>query len=139
MHIARIGETFISWVRFGGVAWQRHCDSKQQQLGLSKEDLAPELFIDKVKGMTNLIEQSTLVLIDPWKGLIDAEGGKTDIKIDDYLKKFSGEVISRACFGSSYAEGGTSFSQTCCASTNYSHERILSGHSWHETCAHKAQ
>ncbi|KAL1557042.1 cytochrome P450 714C2-like isoform X1 [Salvia divinorum] len=67
--------------------------------------LAPELFIDKVKGMTNLIEQSTLMLIESWKGLIDAQGGKADIKIDDYLKKFSGEVISRACFGSSYAEG----------------------------------
>ncbi|XP_047978065.1 cytochrome P450 714C2-like isoform X2 [Salvia hispanica] len=67
--------------------------------------LAPELFIDKVKGMTNLIEQSTLMLIESWKGLIEAEGGKADIKIDDYLKKFSGEVISRACFGSSYAEG----------------------------------
>ena len=55
--------------------------------------------------MTNLIEQSTLMLIESWKGLIEAEGGKADIKIDDYLKKFSGEVISRACFGSSYAEG----------------------------------
>lgn len=55
--------------------------------------------------MTDLVEQSTLMLIDSWKGLIDAEGGKADIKIDDYLKKFSGEVISRACFGSSYAEG----------------------------------
>ncbi|KAH6836100.1 hypothetical protein C2S53_015838 [Perilla frutescens var. hirtella] len=68
--------------------------------------IAPELFIDKVKGMTNLIQQSTMMLIDSWQGVIDAEGGiKADIKIDDYLKKFSGEVISRACFGSSYAEG----------------------------------
>lgn len=59
-----------------------------------------------MKGMTNLIQESALMLIDSWKGLIDGEGGKNvDIKIDEYLKKFSGEVISRACFGSSYGEG----------------------------------
>ncbi|KAH6789062.1 hypothetical protein C2S51_004068 [Perilla frutescens var. frutescens] len=46
------------------------------------------------------------MLIDSWRGAIDGEGGKAaDIKIDDYLRKFSGEVISRACFGSDYGEG----------------------------------
>ncbi|XP_057799001.1 cytochrome P450 714C2-like isoform X2 [Salvia miltiorrhiza] len=67
--------------------------------------LAPQLFTDKVKAMTNLIEESALMLIESWKDVIDGEGGEADIKIDDYLQKFSGEVISRACFGSSYAEG----------------------------------
>lgn len=68
--------------------------------------IAPELFIHRVEGMTNLIQQSTMMLIDEWKGVIDGEGGKAaDIKIDEYLRKFSGDVISRACFGSSYAEG----------------------------------
>ncbi|KAL7128428.1 hypothetical protein ABFS83_14G316600 [Erythranthe nasuta] len=68
--------------------------------------LAPQLFMDKVKGMISLIQQSTVILINSWKDVIDAEGGVTaDIKIDNYLKKFSGDVISRACFGSSYSEG----------------------------------
>ncbi|KAH6804138.1 hypothetical protein C2S51_032385 [Perilla frutescens var. frutescens] len=67
--------------------------------------LAPELFFDKVEGMANLIQRSALMLIDTWKGIIEAQGGRADIKIDDYLRKFSGDVISRACFGSSYAEG----------------------------------
>lgn len=56
--------------------------------------------------MTNLIQQSaTSMLVDSWKGVIDAQGGKADIKIDDYLRKFSSDVISRACFGSNRAEG----------------------------------
>ncbi|KAH6789060.1 hypothetical protein C2S51_004066 [Perilla frutescens var. frutescens] len=68
--------------------------------------IAPEFFSDKVKGMTNLIRQSALMLIDSWNCVIDGEGGiKADIKIDEFLRKFSGDVISRACFGSSYVEG----------------------------------
>lgn len=56
--------------------------------------------------MVDLVQQSALMLIDSWKGVMDGEGGKlADIKIDNYLKKFSGDVISRACFGSSYAQG----------------------------------
>lgn len=55
--------------------------------------------------MISLIQQSTFMLINSWKDLIDAQGGIADIKIDHYLRKFSGDVISRACFGSSYAEG----------------------------------
>lgn len=55
--------------------------------------------------MTKLIQQSTLMLIDSWKDVIDGEGGKAEIKIDHHLRKFSGDLISKACFGSSYAEG----------------------------------
>ncbi|XP_057798965.1 cytochrome P450 714C2-like [Salvia miltiorrhiza] len=67
--------------------------------------MAPGMFIHKVKGMKNSVQQSALMLIDLWKGLIEAEGGKADIKIDDHLKKFAGDAISKVCFGSNYAEG----------------------------------
>ncbi|KAI3460635.1 hypothetical protein Pfo_017298 [Paulownia fortunei] len=67
--------------------------------------LAPELFTDKVKGMISLIQQSAFMLMNTWKDLIDAQGGIADIKIDHHLREFSGDVISRACFGSSYSEG----------------------------------
>ncbi|RVX22968.1 Cytochrome P450 714C2 [Vitis vinifera] len=50
--------------------------------------LAPELYMDKVK-----------------KSRIDTEGGLADIKIDEYMRSFSGDVISRACFGSNYSKG----------------------------------
>ncbi|KAI5679831.1 hypothetical protein M9H77_01058 [Catharanthus roseus] len=68
--------------------------------------IAPQLYMDKVKGMVSLIEESTMNLLNSWKGIIDeAEDGIADIKIDKYMRSFSGDVISRACFGSNYSKG----------------------------------
>ncbi|KAG7946622.1 hypothetical protein I3843_14G049700 [Carya illinoinensis] len=67
--------------------------------------LAPEFYMEKVKGMINLIIESTTPLLNSWKSRIETEGGVADIHIDDYLRSFSGDVISRACFGSNYAQG----------------------------------
>ncbi|XVF68408.1 hypothetical protein PTKIN_Ptkin11bG0000500 [Pterospermum kingtungense] len=67
--------------------------------------LAPELYMDKVKGMINLIAESTFTLLNSWKSRIEAEGGIADIRIDEYMRSFSGDVISRACFGSNYSRG----------------------------------
>ncbi|CAK9134892.1 unnamed protein product [Ilex paraguariensis] len=67
--------------------------------------IAPELYMEKVKGMTRLITDSAITLVSSWNGLIEAEGGVADIKIDNYLRSFSGDVISRACFGSNYSRG----------------------------------
>lgn len=55
--------------------------------------------------MKNSIQQSAIMLIDSWKKLIDEEGGKADIKVDNHLLKFSGDAILRVCFGSNYVEG----------------------------------
>ncbi|KAM7501687.1 hypothetical protein LguiB_000591 [Lonicera macranthoides] len=67
--------------------------------------LAPELYMDKVKGMYHLITDSTIKLVDSWKSMVDADGGVADIKIDPYMRSFSGDVISRACFGSNFNKG----------------------------------
>ncbi|KDP45666.1 hypothetical protein JCGZ_17273 [Jatropha curcas] len=67
--------------------------------------LAPELYMDKVKGMVKLINESTKTMINSWKEEIEAKGGIADIKIDEGLRSFSGDVISRACFGSNYTKG----------------------------------
>uniref|UniRef100_A0A1S3X7C2 Cytochrome P450 714C2-like n=1 Tax=Nicotiana tabacum TaxID=4097 RepID=A0A1S3X7C2_TOBAC len=56
-------------------------------------------------GMTNLIQESALSLVKSRKKKIEAEGEIIDIKIDPYLRNFSGDVISKACFGSNYLEG----------------------------------
>lgn len=59
-----------------------------------------------LQGMISLIQDSTMSLLRSWKDIIDeAEGRLADIKIDRYMRSFSGDVISRACFGSSYAKG----------------------------------
>ncbi|KAK2982103.1 hypothetical protein RJ640_011714 [Escallonia rubra] len=49
--------------------------------------IAPELFVDKVKG------------------------GIADIKIDEHMRSFAGDVVSRACFGSNFSRNKEIFSK----------------------------
>ena len=59
-----------------------------------------------LQGMINLITESTITLINSWNSRIEtAEGGIAEIKIDSYMGSFSGDAISRACFGSNYSKG----------------------------------
>ncbi|GKU91594.1 hypothetical protein SLEP1_g5450 [Rubroshorea leprosula] len=67
--------------------------------------LAPELYMEKVKGMIKLMADSSITLVNSWKSQIESGGGVADIKIDNCMRSFSGDVISRACFGSNYAKG----------------------------------
>ncbi|XWS75271.1 hypothetical protein CRYUN_Cryun01aG0071800 [Craigia yunnanensis] len=67
--------------------------------------LAPELYMERVKGMVKLMVESSITIVNSWNSKIDNEGGVADIKVDDYLRSFSGDVISRACFGSNYSKG----------------------------------
>lgn len=55
--------------------------------------------------MINLITESSNTLVDLWNSKIEAGKGVADIKIDYDMRRFSGDVISRACFGSSYTKG----------------------------------
>lgn len=55
--------------------------------------------------MISLVNTSANILVDSWKRKIEAGRGMTDIKIDFDMRTFSGDVISRACFGSNYAKG----------------------------------
>ncbi|KAK4858583.1 hypothetical protein QYF36_018810 [Acer negundo] len=67
--------------------------------------LAPEFYMTKVKGMMNLITESTMMLLTSWNSRIEKEGGIADIKIDGDMRSLSGDLISRACFGSNYSKG----------------------------------
>ncbi|XP_030968530.1 cytochrome P450 714C2-like [Quercus lobata] len=67
--------------------------------------LAPELYMEKVKGMVNIITESAITVADSWKSMIETQGGTADIKIDQYMRSFSGDVISKACFSSNYSKG----------------------------------
>ncbi|KAJ9707666.1 hypothetical protein PVL29_002623 [Vitis rotundifolia] len=57
--------------------------------------LAPELHMGKVKGMINLIVESTTILVNSWKGRVEMEGEVADIKIDEDLRSCSRDVISK--------------------------------------------
>ncbi|KAF5470304.1 hypothetical protein F2P56_010825 [Juglans regia] len=90
---------------FGPLLGQGIISSNGATWARQSKILAPEFYMEKVKGMINLIIESTTPLLNSWKSRIETEGGVADIHIDDYLRSFSGDVISRACFGSNYAQG----------------------------------
>ncbi|XP_019262330.1 PREDICTED: cytochrome P450 714A1-like [Nicotiana attenuata] len=83
---------------------------------MQRKIVAPEFFMDKVKGMVSLMLQSAELLTRKWDENIEAEGSKmAEISVGEdlrsYLRSFSADVISRACFGSSYFKGKKIFSK----------------------------
>ncbi|KAI8534046.1 hypothetical protein RHMOL_Rhmol10G0058300 [Rhododendron molle] len=73
--------------------------------------IAPEFYSDKVKGMMNLITESAVIILNSWKGRIETGGGMTTINIARDMRSFTGDVISRACFGSDYSKGEEIFNK----------------------------
>ncbi|XP_059455045.1 cytochrome P450 714C2-like [Corylus avellana] len=71
--------------------------------------LAPELFVEKIKGMMKIMVESSMTVVNLWR--IECEGGVADVHIDEYMKTISGDVITRACFGSNYSQGKEIFSK----------------------------
>ena len=57
------------------------------------------------KGMVDLMVVSTSSMLRSWESRIDKEGGIAEIKVDEYLRNSTADLISRACFGSSYDQG----------------------------------
>lgn len=55
--------------------------------------------------MLGLINESTSMLVKSWKHHVETAGGVAEINVDEHMRSFSGDVISRACFGSNYAKG----------------------------------
>jgi hypothetical protein len=53
--------------------------------------------------MMHIMVQSSMTVVSSWR--TKSEGGVVDVHIDEYMRSFSGDVISRACFGSNYAKG----------------------------------
>ncbi|KAM0834448.1 hypothetical protein ACQ4PT_063598 [Festuca glaucescens] len=79
-------------LKSNGDAWAR-----QRKL------IAPEFFHDKVKGMVGLMVDSAQALVRAWEDRL--ADGVLDLNVDDDLRAYSADVISRTCFGSSYVRG----------------------------------
>ncbi|XP_069143104.1 cytochrome P450 714C2 isoform X2 [Solanum lycopersicum] len=67
--------------------------------------IAPEFYLNKVKEMVKLMVESTSKMMESWDERTRNSEGKSEVKVDDDLKSLTADIISRACFGSSYAEG----------------------------------
>ncbi|KAA8539725.1 hypothetical protein F0562_026417 [Nyssa sinensis] len=90
--------------------------------------VAPEFFMDKVKGMVGLMLESSQPLMTKWEACIEAQGGvMADIRVDEDLRSVSADVISRACFGSSYFKGKQIFSKLRTLQKTISNQSLLFG------------
>ncbi|KAM5560774.1 cytochrome P450 714A1-like [Rosa sericea] len=90
--------------------------------------IAPEFFLDKVKGMVGLMEESTMALLETWESrILESESSIVEMRIDQDLKKLSADIISRACFGSSYSQGNQIFAKIAFLQDALSKPNLLFG------------
>ncbi|XP_074578284.1 cytochrome P450 714B3-like [Curcuma longa] len=55
--------------------------------------------------MVELMVDSAIPLLRSWQERVELAGGTAEINIDEDLRRYSADVISRTCFGSNYARG----------------------------------
>ncbi|RLM98512.1 hypothetical protein C2845_PM06G18260 [Panicum miliaceum] len=68
--------------------------------------IAPEFYMAKVKGMVELMVDAAQPLLRSWESkAAAAPGGVAEVDVDDDIRSFSFDVISRACFGGDYSRG----------------------------------
>ncbi|XP_062181510.1 cytochrome P450 714D1-like [Phragmites australis] len=68
--------------------------------------IAPEFYMAKVKGMVELMVDAAHPLLRSWEGKVaGAPGGVAVVDVDEDIRSFSFDVISRACFGGDYSRG----------------------------------
>ncbi|KNA16246.1 hypothetical protein SOVF_090910 [Spinacia oleracea] len=68
--------------------------------------IAAQFFMDKVKSMMGLMKESAQEMLGKWEACIEAQGGSiAEVRVDEDLRATSGDMISRACFGTSYSKG----------------------------------
>ncbi|KAH6793836.1 hypothetical protein C2S52_004313 [Perilla frutescens var. hirtella] len=73
--------------------------------------IAPEFYLERVKGMVNMMTESTSAMLKTWEKKTANLDGKVEITVDRDFRSLSADIISRACFGRSYVEGEKIFSK----------------------------
>ncbi|GER36058.1 cytochrome P450 [Striga asiatica] len=66
--------------------------------------IGPAFHSDKIKGMIPLFVESSVILIEKWKKSM-TEGESLEVDVWPDFQELTGEIISRAAFGSNYEEG----------------------------------
>jgi len=67
--------------------------------------IAPEFFMDKVKGMLHVMVEAAMPMLTSWENIT------AETVVDESLRNFSAEVISRTSFGSNFAAGKEIFNK----------------------------
>ncbi|KAL6620435.1 hypothetical protein ACP70R_035574 [Stipagrostis hirtigluma subsp. patula] len=68
--------------------------------------IAPEFYMAKVRGMVHLMVDAAQPLLGDWdRRVAAAPAGVAEVDVDDGIRSFSFDVISRACFGGDYSRG----------------------------------
>ncbi|KAK6926936.1 Cytochrome P450, partial [Dillenia turbinata] len=70
-----------------------------------RRTITPQLYMDKVKDIFNVIVESAGKLVKTWESMIESEGGIADVRVDDYVRSYTTEIISKMMFGSDYGKG----------------------------------
>ncbi|RXI06723.1 hypothetical protein DVH24_025859 [Malus domestica] len=70
-----------------------------------KKIIGPEFYFEKVKGMVDLMVDSTTTMLRSWESKIENEGGSAVFEVDKDLRSLSADIISRTSFGSNYSQG----------------------------------
>ncbi|TVU40052.1 hypothetical protein EJB05_13500, partial [Eragrostis curvula] len=82
-----------------GEKWARH-----------RRIVTPAFHLDKLKRMLPAFAACCADLVSRWEGLVaDVDGEPCEIDVWPEMQRLTGDVISRAAFGSSYVEGGRIF------------------------------
>ncbi|KAL5807653.1 hypothetical protein ACOSQ3_028344 [Xanthoceras sorbifolium] len=101
-----------------------------------KKLIAPEFFLHKVKGMVGLMEECTMAMISTWERRLSQSNrlGRAAATLDDHefrvdqdLRGLSADIISRACFGSSYSQGKNIFAKLRDMQEALSHQSLVFG------------
>jgi cytochrome P450 family 714 subfamily C len=61
--------------------------------------------------MVNMMVEAGSTMLKLWEGEVEREGVSAEMVVDEYLRSLSADVISRASFGSSFAEGKEIFNK----------------------------
>jgi hypothetical protein len=55
--------------------------------------------------MVDLMMDAAVLMLNSWEDKVVSLGGRAEIVVDEFLRNFSADIISRTSFGSSFTEG----------------------------------
>ncbi|KAK4414304.1 cytochrome [Sesamum alatum] len=102
--------TFLSTER-GPLLGRGILSSNGPYWAYQRKIIGPELYLDRVKGMVNLMAESTSTMLRTWENRSESWERKVEMRVDGDLRRLSADIISRACFGRSYTQGEKIFSK----------------------------